>query len=205
MPWILNIQKFHGDNSQSFLNWIRQFDAQLAAKGIENDRKSDVLLYCCDEAAFMILSSVIANDDEFTYQDAKDLSERTYTGTNYKRILESKFRSLLFRKGMKINQFCSELYTVIRELYYIYDENAIQSIAISHVVSNLDDTLKGDIKLLQLSGNVKLENILEIAESKMQNNYLQSFGSYQQHQQNTPYFQNHPGTSNSISIFNPTN
>ena len=33
----------------------------------------------------------------------------------------------------------------------------------------------------------------------MQNNYLQSFGSYQQHQQNTPYFQNHPGASNSIS------
>ena len=126
-------------------------------------------------------------------------------GQNYKRTLESKFRSLLFRKGMKINQFCSELYTVIRELYDIYDENAIQSIAISHVVSNLDDALKGAIKLLQLSGNVKLENILEIAESKMQNNYLQSFVSYQQHQQNTPYFQNHPGASNSISIFTPTN
>ena len=153
----------------------------------------------------MILSSVIANDDEFTYQDAKDLSERTYTGTNYKRTLASKFRSLRFRKGMKINQFCSELYTVIREIYYIHDENAIQSIAISHVVSNLDDALKGDAKLLQLSGNVKLENILELAESKMQNNYLQSFGSYQQHQQNTPYFQNHPGASSSISNFNPTN
>ena len=78
---------------------------------------------------------------------------------------------------MKINQFCSELYTVIRELYDIHDENVIQSIAISHVVANLDDAVKGDVK--QLSGNVKLENILELAESKMQNNYLQSFGSYQ--------------------------
>ena len=39
----------------------------------------------------------------------------------------------------------------------------------------------------------------------MQNNYLQSFGSYQQYQQNTPYFQNHPGASNSISNFNATN
>ena len=38
----------------------------------------------------------------------------------------------------------------------------------------------------------------------MQNNFLQSSGSYQQ-QQNTPYFQNHPGASNSISNFNPTN
>ena len=67
---------------------------------------------------------------------------------------------------MKINQFCSELYTVIRELQDIYAENAIQSIAISHVVSNLDDAVKGDVKLLQLSGNVKSENILELAESK---------------------------------------
>ena len=203
MPRIPNIQKFRGDNSQSFLNWIRQFEAQLVANGIEDDRKRDVLLCCCDEAAFMILSPEIANDDEFTYQDAKDLLERRYTGTNYKRTLESKFRSLRFRKGMKINQFCSELYTVIRELYDIHDENAIQSIAISHVVSNLDDAVKGDVKLLQLSGNVKLEKILELAESKMQNNYLQSFVSYQQ-QQNTPYFQNHPGASNSISNFNPT-
>ena len=39
----------------------------------------------------------------------------------------------------------------------------------------------------------------------MHNNYLQSFGSYQQYQQNTPYFQNHSGASNSISNFNATN
>ena len=79
---------------------------------------------------------------------------------------------------MKINQFCSELYTVIRELYDIHDENAMQSTAIYHAVSNLDDAVKGAVKLLQLSGNVILENILELAESKMQTNYLQSFGSY---------------------------
>ena len=45
MPRIPDIQKFRGDNSQSFLNWIRQFEAQLAANGIEDDRKRDVLLY----------------------------------------------------------------------------------------------------------------------------------------------------------------
>ena len=193
MSRIPNIQKFRGDNSQSYLNRIRQFEAQLAANGIEDNRKRDVLLCCCDEAAFTILSSEIANDNEFTYQDAKDLLERTYTGATHKRALELKFRSLRFRKGMKINQFCSELFTVIRELYDIHDENAIQSIAISHIVSNLDDAVKGDVKLLQLSGNVKLENILELAESKMRNNYLQSFRSYRQHQQNTHYLQNHPG------------
>ena len=113
MPRISSIQKFRRDNSQSFLNWIRQFEAQVAENRIEDDRKRDVLLCCCDEAAFMILSCEIANDNEFTYQD---LLERTYTGTNYKRTLESKFRSLRFRKDMKINQFCSELYRVIREL-----------------------------------------------------------------------------------------
>ena len=178
MPRIPNIQKFRGDNSQSFLNWIRQFEVQLATNGIEDDRKRDVLLCCRDEAAFMILSSEIANDNEFTYEDPKDLLERTYTGKIYKTTLESIFRSLRFCKGMKINQFCSELYTVIRELYDIHDENAMQSTAIYHAVSNLDDAVKGAVKLLQLSGNVILENILELAESKMQTNYLQSFGSY---------------------------
>ena len=58
----------------------------------------------------------IANNNEFTYQDAKDLLEMTYTRTNYKRTLESKFRSLLFRKCTKINQFCSELYSYQRTL-----------------------------------------------------------------------------------------
>ena len=77
MPRIPNIQKFRGDNSQSFLNWIRQFKAQLAANGKDDDRKRDVLLCCFDEAAFMILSSETENDNEFTYQDAKDLLERT--------------------------------------------------------------------------------------------------------------------------------
>ena len=43
MPLIPNIQKFRGDNSQSFLNLIRQFEAQLAANGIKDDRKRDVL------------------------------------------------------------------------------------------------------------------------------------------------------------------
>ena len=43
MPRIPNIQKFCGDNSQSFLNLIRQFKVQLAANGIKDDRKRDVL------------------------------------------------------------------------------------------------------------------------------------------------------------------
>ena len=49
---------------------------------------------------------------------------------------------------------------------------------------------------------VKLKHILEIAEIKMLNNYLQSFGSYQQHQQDTPYLENHQDESNSIANVN---
>ena len=106
MPRVPNIQKDCGDNSQSFLSWIRQFEGQLAANGIDDDRKRYVLLCCCDEEAFMIVSSEIANDNEFTNQDAKDLLERTYTGTNYKRTVESKFRSLRFCNSMNIDQSC---------------------------------------------------------------------------------------------------
>ena len=126
-------------------------------------------------------------------------------GQTTKELLSQKLDHCVFIRVWKLTNFVKNfLQVLIRELYDIHDENAIQSIAISHVVSNLDDAVKGDVKLLQLSGNVKLENNLELTESKMQNNYLQSFGSYHQ-QQNTPYFQNNPGASNSISNFNPTN
>ena len=70
----------------------------------------------------------IANNNEFTYQDAKDLLEMTYTRTNYKRTLESKFRSLLFRKCTKINQFCSELYSYQRTLWHSrWERNTVHS------------------------------------------------------------------------------
>ena len=54
MPRITNVQKFRGDNSQSYREWSRSFEVQLAANGIVDDRKRDILLCCCDETAFTV-------------------------------------------------------------------------------------------------------------------------------------------------------
>ena len=35
-------------------------------------------------------------------------------------------------------------------------------------MANLDDALKSDIKILQLSGNMKLESLIEILDTKLE-------------------------------------
>ena len=79
-------------------------------------------------------------------------------GQSTKELLSQNLEHCFFASVRKLTNFVQN-FIFIRELYDIHDKNAIQSIAISHVVSNLDDAVKGDVKLLQLSGNVKLENI----------------------------------------------
>ena len=106
MQWILNIQNFN--EIIHSLSSTGSGNLQLSGNGIDDDRKHDTLLCFCDEAAIMIPSSEISNN-EFTYKDAKDLLESTCMGTNYKRTFTSKFRLLHICKGMKINQFWSEL------------------------------------------------------------------------------------------------
>ena len=54
----------------------------------------------------MILSSEMANDNEFTYQDAKDLPERTGAGTNYKKeLLNQNLDYCVFVRVSKLTNF----------------------------------------------------------------------------------------------------
>ena len=95
-----------------------------------------------------------------------------FCGDDYKRTLQAKLRNLQFRKGTKIIPFVHELRTTVRELYGITTEEAIEGIAISHVLATLEDSVKKKVQVLQLAENQRLENLLELVDSLLAGNPL---------------------------------
>ena len=172
MPKVPQVQKFRGDNETSFTRWCLQFEAQLTVLAIEDENKvwRNLLLCYTDENAFTVASNMITNEAECTYKELKEALINKFCGADYKRSLETKLRGLKFRKGLKIATFVNDLKTTIQKLYDLKDEHAINSIAISHVMSNIDETLKSEIKLLQLAGNTRVENLVKFIETKLEGN-----------------------------------
>ena len=196
MPKIPNIKKFRGDNDQSFTEWISQFEAQCSALDVSaaDDKKKwrDMLMVTTESDAFSTVTSEISADNAITYADLKAKLIVRYTGENYKRYLEIKLRNLKFRQGTNINEFLHELRSTIREFYGIADKTAIDKIGMSHIISQVDESYRGDIQILQLAGNKsgisRIENLLELLASKMKTPFSQHASSsfYNPTNQNSP-------------------
>ena len=171
MPKIPNIEKFKGENKQSFAQWIAKFEAQCSALDISSadDKKKwrDMLMVTTDGDAFSTIITEISRLNTITYVALKDIMQTKYTGDNYKRYLETKLHALKFQKGTNITEFLHELRNTIREFYELTDANAVDKIGMNHVVSQVDDSFKNDIRILQLAGNTRLENLLELLSTKM--------------------------------------
>ena len=73
MPKIPSIKKLKGDNEISFQKWILQFNAQIAALGVGNDKRRQVLLCCLDDSAFSAASEAIGADANVTYGSLVDM------------------------------------------------------------------------------------------------------------------------------------
>ena len=98
--------------------------------------------------------------------------KKCFFGDYYRRTLQHKFRELIFRKGSNVNTFIDELTKPSREHFDIEDPETISSIAINHVVSNLEEDMRQDAKVFQLTGNKSLENLLEFIVTKFEGNTL---------------------------------
>ena len=102
-----------------------------------------------------------------SYNDLKRALEERFCGDDYKRTLETKLRGLQYRKNVNINNFIHELRNTIQELYGTKDESAVESLAVNHVIFNLEPGLRNEVRVLQLANpNTKLESILELSEIK---------------------------------------
>ena len=124
-------------------------------------------LCCLEDTAFSEVSQIMADDDTITYEEVI-----VDSGPDYRRKLQVKLQSLIFAKGMNINTFVNELTSTIKSLYDIRDININRQIALNHVSSNLDESLRSEAKIFQLAGNESLENLLEFIETKIATNSL---------------------------------
>ena len=70
--------------------------------------------------------------------------------------------------------------TLIRQLNNLtdLDETSIDAIAINHVITQLDEQVRQDVKMLQLAGNKSLERLLDLLNNKLSGNPL--FSNYVQ-------------------------
>ena len=179
MPRIPATERFCGDNEQSFSVWIAMLEAQMGALETADDRKRETLPCCLERSAFATATATaeITENNEITYAQLKYALKTRYSGDDYKGSLEQRLRNLKFKPGMKINLFAHDLKTVIKELYDIVDTNAVNLIAQNHVLAQLDTSIQEQAKILQLSGNCKLESIPELVNSRTAGNILHSTGT----------------------------
>ena len=84
---------------------------------------------------------------------------------------------MTFAKGSKISSFTMELCQIRQEIYSLTDKETIKSIAASHILSTIDRFMGEDVRILLISGNMRLETLLGFVDSKY-NNALQSFLHY---------------------------
>ena len=167
MSRIPKIEKFRFDNSTDFKIWITQFEGHLRALEIENDKRLDILFCCLEGTAFSHLCNLRTANANIAYAQVKDEFEQRFCGDEYKRNLQIKLQNLKFVKGTPINSFATELRNTIRALYGIQDSNIISDLAMNHLLSTLDESLRGEAKIFQLTGNKTLENLLEFVNTKM--------------------------------------
>ena len=171
MSKLPKVEIFKGDQSQNFAIWIKQLEAHCAAATIAEGKKLDTLLCCVEGTAFTYLCDLKKDEENpATYANVKSAFQLRFCGVEFKRNLEIKLHSLRFRKDTCVSNFIDELYTTIKQLYDIKDSETVTSIAMSHVVNNLEPTLREEAKIFQLSGNSKLENLLEVISVKLNSN-----------------------------------
>ena len=150
MSKIPKIAKFRGDNGQSWVTWIAEHEAHVRALGVADNKFRDILLCSTESTAFTFLAQKISDDN-----NVKIEMKRRFFGDDYRRTLQNKFRELVFRKGMMTNAFIDELAKTIRELFDIEEQ---QTITINRIISNLEEDLRQEAKIFQLSWNKSLEN-----------------------------------------------
>ena len=127
-----------------------QFEAQLNLMGIADENgKSKNLLCCADAVAFGTVTNAIILNQNVTYTELKTLPNEKFCGTEYKQNLESKLRSLTYRKGINCNVFNHNFKACIKGLHGTTDSQTIN--AKNHVVKNLGEYLRRYAKHFHLS------------------------------------------------------
>ena len=111
------------------------FEAQLTVLAVEEDKKRETLLCLLERNAFTCATQFIATNNNASYRQLKEELQRLFSGDDYRRALETKIRSLLFKSDSNIPVFCNDLRVIVTELFGITDSATIEKIAINDVLS----------------------------------------------------------------------
>ena len=125
------------------------------------------MFWYLEGTAFSHLCNLRTANANIIHAQVKDEFEQIFCGDEYKRNVQIKLQNLKFVKGTPINSFAAELRNTIRALYGIQDPNIISDLALNHLISTLDESLRGQAKIFQLAGNKTLENLLEFVNTRM--------------------------------------
>ena len=87
-----------------------------------------------------------------------------YCCDEYRHILKVKFSSMSFVKGSKILTFIIEFCQIVKELSTLTEKEAIKFIETRNILSMLDPLMREDVRILQISGNMCLENLLKFLD-----------------------------------------
>ena len=158
MSKIPKIEKFRADISMDFKIWITQFEGHLKALEIENDKSSVILCCCLEGTAVSHLCSLRAANVNITYAQVKYEFVQRFCGDEYKRNLPIKLQNFKYVKGTPINSFATELRITLRALYRIQQSNMISDVAANNLLKTLHESLRGEAKIFQLTGNL-FENL----------------------------------------------
>ena len=142
MARLPNIERFHGDNKQSFSEWIQIFIAQLEVLDIDEEKFKQTFFALCEGKAFTFVSQCMASRNNAIFTDMKKTMMEEFCGEVYKRRLEIKLQTIKFTEESNIPLFSLELKKLIKELYSIEDNKTIKLITSNHVVANLEPLFK---------------------------------------------------------------
>ena len=112
------------------------------------------MLLCCLEGGTFSYAAQQIGTNDLAYSDLKNVLAERFTREDQKRKLETKLRNLKFTEGTKINLFAHRLRNISKELYGLQGNanDAIDAMAINHVVSGLSEEMRSQTKILQLTG-----------------------------------------------------
>ena len=131
----------------------------------------DLLLIYIEDNAFNVASKAICSNRELILAELKLIMLTRFCGLAYKSS-RVEVAILRYKPGTKIAPFVYNLRSTVQELCGLENGDSVDSIAISHVMSTLDETICKETKVSQLAGIVKLESILELISEKLEGNIL---------------------------------
>ena len=135
-------------------------------------KKSDTLLFLLECNTFTRAAQYIDGRADVTYTLLKVELEQLFSGEDYRRALETKLRTLIFRRDTNIPLFCNQLPLVIGELFQITNTATVEKLALNAMSCQSWTPPSEPLKMLQLAATSKLDVLLELAKSKMVVNAL---------------------------------